>query len=75
MDFSLTNDVSKADFWISYPDKESSVKDFIIPNKMYKLIKHEDGFGEEDYFIEAEDGSLNMYYLCHRGFFLIVKES
>ena len=75
MDFTITNSITNATHWLSLPDEESCVKDFIEPNKRYKLIKHEDGFGEEECFIKGSDGSLNMYWMCYNGSFLKAKEN
>ncbi len=69
--YTTTEDISEATAWVSYEDNVSPVKEFIIPNKMYKLIKQIDPFTEEEeYFIESEDGYLSMYYLSHAGAFI-----
>jgi len=73
--YTVTNDISKANAWVSFPDETSCVKDFIIPNKIYPLIKQIDNsIDEEDYYILTEDGVLSMYYMCHAGNFVIVKD-
>lgn len=74
MEYTITNDISKATAWFSLPDTDSCIKDYIIPNKAYKLIKMKDGFEEEDYFILSEDNHYSMYYMTHNGFFIIQKE-
>jgi hypothetical protein len=67
--YTVTNDISKATAWIAYPDENSCVKEFIKPNKKYKLIR--DG----EYFIKGEDGCMSMYYLCHKGDFIIERSN
>lgn len=67
----VTNDICNATHWKAKVDPESCVKEFIIPNKEYKLIKHDNGFDQEEYFIKSEDGNLSMYYMCHQGDFII----
>jgi hypothetical protein len=67
----VTDDINEATHWVAKLDPESSVKEFIIPNKEYKLIKHDDGFEYQEYFIKGEDGNLSMYYLLHKGDYII----
>lgn len=73
--YEITDDISKANYWISYPDEESCVKEWIIPGKKYELIKiaeqWDDGIREEEYFIKSEDGFYSMYYICHKGDFVV----
>ena len=40
----VTNDICNATHWKAKVDPESCVKEFIIPNKEYKLIKHDKFF-------------------------------
>jgi flavin-dependent dehydrogenase len=74
-EYSITTNISNATHWVAHTDTQSKVKDYITPNKIYEVIKHEDGFVEEDYFIKGDDGTLDMYWLVHNGSFLKVKES
>ncbi len=71
MNYTVTEDISKATHWLAHKDSNSCVKEFIIPEKVYPLIKYDDGFNEEESFIKAEDGSLSMYFMCHKGDFII----
>ncbi len=74
--YTVTNDISKATYWMSYSDQKSCVKDYIVPNKKYPLIKQKDNLtDEEDYFILSEDGVLSQYYMCHAGDFIKTKEN
>jgi len=74
-DYTITKDVSKATHFLAKPDSKSCVKDYIIPGKAYKLIKQKDDLDEEEYFIRSEDSYLTMYYMAHKGQFIIVKEN
>jgi hypothetical protein len=69
----VTENINDATHWVAEYDPESCVKDFIIPNKEYPLIKYDNGFDQEDIFIESEDGLLSMYYFCHKGNFITKK--
>lgn len=75
MEYTVTNDIKKATHWMSKPDVKSCVKEFIIPNKAYKLIRRngtwDEGMDEEEYFIISEDGCLSTYWMCHKGDFII----
>jgi len=76
MEYTVTNDIKKATHWMSKPDSKSCVKEFIIPNKAYKLIRRngtwDEGMeSESEIFIRSEDGCLSLYYLCHKGVFII----
>ncbi len=75
MEYQITNNITEATHWLAHTDNKSKVKDYIEPNKVYELIKHEDGFGEEECFIKGSDGSLNMYWMCYNGSFLKAKEN
>lgn len=71
--YSITGDISKADAWLAYSDQESVVKEWIIPNKIYPLIKLKDNStDEEEIYILSEDGTLSLYYLCHKGDYIKV---
>lgn len=73
MEYTITNDISKATAWLSDYDPDSVVKEYIIPNKAYELFKLKDDLGEEEYFIKGEDGCLSMYYLCYKGDYIIIE--
>lgn len=69
--YTVTNDISEATAWLSLPDPQSVVKDYITPNKLYEIIKIKDQETEEDeFYIESEDGFNSMYYACHKGIFI-----
>lgn len=70
--YTITDDITKATHWLSKPDNRSCIKDYIVPNKMYKLIKLKDEETDEDeYFIISEDNNYSMYYMIHHGNFII----
>lgn len=72
----IVSNISDASHWLSKPDPTSVVKDYIIPNKMYELIKFKDGFDDEnEIFILSEDGYYSTYYLTHKGQFIKIKEN
>jgi hypothetical protein len=60
-DYVITEDISEATAWVSELDENSIVKEFIIPNKIYKL------YGD---LIESEDGYLSTYYMTYKGYFI-----
>jgi hypothetical protein len=62
--YTITEDIFKATHWLSKPDENSCIKEFIIPNKMYELINHD--------LILSEDGNLTTYWMTHKGDFIIV---
>lgn len=74
-DYIVTDDILKATAWLSLPDPESVVKDYIIPNKIYELLKQKDDIDMEEIYILDEEGYYTMYYLCHKGLFIIQKEN
>jgi hypothetical protein len=71
--YEIVSDISRASHWLSYEDHESCIKDSIIPNKLYKLIKQKDEIGQEEYFIQDEMGYLSMGYICHKGDYINIK--
>jgi len=75
LNYTITNDISKATAWLSDYDPDSVVKDYIIPNKIYKLFKLQDDLNDEESFIKSEDGYYSQYFICHNGDFIIMKEN
>jgi len=70
--FYTTNSIENATHWMARADEDSVVKDYIIPDKAYELIKQKDPMtDEEEIFIRSEDDNLSMYYMCHAGDFVI----
>ena len=65
--------VEDATHWLAYPDQSSPVKQFIFPNKLYKLYKLIDSEGMEEYFIIGEDYNYSMYYMAHKGDFIFME--
>lgn len=69
------DNINEASHWLSLPDKNSMIKNFIIPLKIYELFKLKDGItNEEEIYIFSEDYNYSCYYLCHKGMFLKRKE-
>lgn len=61
-DYVIVEDIAEATAWVSCFDPDSIVKDYIIPNKVYKLIDGD--------LIASEDGNLSAYYMTHKGYFI-----
>ena len=66
MDYTITDDVTKASHWIAYPDSKSVVKEWIIPGKAYQIIDQD--------FILSEDGNLTVYWMNHKGDLIIMND-
>ena len=65
--------VEDATHWLAYQDQSSPVKQYIFPNKLYKLHKLIDSEGIEEYFIIGEDYNYSMYYVVHKGDFIFME--
>lgn len=77
INYTIVNNVEDATHWIAYTDEKSCVKEWIIPGKVYELVKLIEQWNdgeEEEYFILSEDGYHSMYYMTHNGDFIIAKD-
>ena len=76
MKYKITNDIEKATHWIAYEDNRlgsSVISELVTPNKIYSIRKERcDFFNDEDYYIEDDKGELGMFYIAHKGDFIIM---